>query len=35
MVNEDAPLDIGKPFIEQFNRQKEAEGIPEWPEPVL
>ena len=30
MVNEDAPLDVGKPFIEQFKKQKESEGIPEW-----
>jgi arylsulfatase A-like enzyme len=35
MVNEDAPLDIGKPFIEQFKKQKAAEGIPNWQEPVL
>lgn len=35
LVNEDAPLDVGKPFIEQFKKQKETEGIPEWQEPVL
>jgi len=35
LVNEDAPLDVGKPFIEQFNKQKKTEGISEWQEPVL
>ena len=30
MVNEDAPLDSGKPFIEQFNKQKEEKGVPVW-----
>ncbi len=35
LVNEDAPLDVPKPFLEQFLKQKELEGIPEWspPEP--
>ncbi|MBT3374281.1 MAG: arylsulfatase [Lentisphaerae bacterium] len=28
MVNEDAPLDTGKPFIEQFEKQRRATGIP-------
>lgn len=35
MVNEDAPLDIGKPFVEQFEKQKAAGGIPEWVPPAL
>ena len=35
MVNEDAPLDTGKPFIEQFHKQKENGGIPNWQEPKL
>lgn len=30
MVNEDASLDTGKPFIERFNRQKRDQGIPLW-----
>jgi len=30
MVNEDAPLNTGKPFIEQFKKQKEEKGIPDW-----
>jgi len=28
MVNEDAPLDTGKPFREQFERQRRRTGIP-------
>ncbi|MEO0416276.1 MAG: sulfatase-like hydrolase/transferase, partial [Verrucomicrobiota bacterium] len=35
MVNEDAPLDIPKPFIEIFNKQKAAGGIPAWDAPKL
>ena len=35
MVNEDAPLDTGKPFVELFNKQKENGGIPDWKEPEL
>lgn len=35
MVNEDAPLDTGKPFIEQFEKQKASEGIPNWIAPKL
>ena len=35
MTNEDAPLDTGKPFIEQFNKQKADQGIPAWKEPKL
>ncbi len=30
MVNEDATLETGKPFVEQFNRQKETKGIQNW-----
>ena len=30
LVNEEAPLDVGKPFIEQFKKQKKAKGIPDW-----
>ena len=33
MVNEDASLDTGKPFVEQFNKQKAAGGIPDWTPP--
>ena len=30
MVNEDASLDTGKPFIEQYEKQKREKGIPLW-----
>jgi arylsulfatase A-like enzyme len=30
MVNEDASLDTGKPFREQFDKQKKDKGIPSW-----
>jgi len=30
MVNEDASLETGKSFIEQFNKQKETIGLPKW-----
>ncbi|MDF1816638.1 MAG: arylsulfatase [Verrucomicrobiales bacterium] len=35
MDNEDAPLDSGKPFIEDFEKQKAAGGIPKWEAPEL
>ncbi|MEM7697101.1 MAG: arylsulfatase [Verrucomicrobiota bacterium] len=35
MVNEDAPLDVGKPFIELYEKQKAAAGIPSWEIPEL
>jgi len=35
MVNEDAPLDTGKPFIELYEKQKAAGGIPDWQPPKL
>ncbi|MEM6917082.1 MAG: arylsulfatase [Verrucomicrobiota bacterium] len=35
MVNEDAPLDTGKPFVEMYEKQKAAAGIPNWNEPEL
>lgn len=35
MVNEDASLDTGKPFIEQFEKQRKEQGIPEWTPPAL
>jgi len=35
MVNEDAPLDTGKPFIELYEKQKAAGGIPNWRKPKL
>lgn len=35
MVNEDAPCNVGKPFIEQFNKQSKAGGIPNWKVPKL
>ena len=34
-VNEDAPLDTGKPYIELYKKQKAAGGIPNWDEPKL
>jgi arylsulfatase len=33
MVNEDASLDVPKPFRVQFRKQKESEGIPNWKKP--
>ena len=33
MVNEDASLDTGKPFIEQFEKQKKEKGIGRWNHP--
>ena len=30
LVNEDADLNTGKPFVIQFNKQKETTGIPIW-----
>ncbi|MFC1766365.1 arylsulfatase [Planctomycetota bacterium] len=35
MVNEDASLDKAKPFIDQFEKQKQEKGIPEWVTPEL
>lgn len=35
MVNEDAPLDVEKPFRVQFEKQKAQGGIPEWEAPDL
>jgi arylsulfatase len=35
LVNEDAPLDTGKPFVELFEKQKTGKGIPEWTVPEL
>ena len=35
MINEDAPLDTGKPFIEQFEKQQKEDGIPQWSSPEL
>jgi hypothetical protein len=35
MVNEDASLDTGKPFIELYEKQKASGGIPNWIEPKL
>lgn len=35
LVNEDAPLDVEKPFEANYLRQKEAEGIPAWEVPSL
>jgi len=35
MVNEDAPLDTGKPFVELYEKQKAAGGIPNWKKPKL
>ena len=33
LVNEDAPLDTGKPFITQFRRQEKERGISDWVPP--
>ncbi|TWT30211.1 Arylsulfatase precursor [Posidoniimonas corsicana] len=35
MVNEDAPLDVPKPFREQFRKQAASGGIPDWTPPKL
>jgi len=35
MINEDASLDTGKPFIEQFEKQQKEQGIPNWTPPTL
>ncbi|MGJ8725361.1 MAG: arylsulfatase [Roseibacillus sp.] len=35
MVNETADLNTGKPFVEAFEKQKEAKGIPEWKHPRI
>jgi arylsulfatase len=35
MVNEKAPLDTGKPFVELYQKQKADGGIPEWTRPNL
>jgi len=35
MINEDAPLDTGKPFIIQFEKQKKEKGIPDWIPPQI
>ncbi|MBK1825539.1 arylsulfatase [Haloferula rosea] len=35
MVNEDAPLDVEKPFKANYLKQKETEGIPTWDPPSL
>lgn len=35
LINEDAPLDVEKPFASSYARQKAGEGIPEWIAPSL
>ncbi len=35
MVNEDAPLDVAKPFEASYLKQKAATGIPAWTAPEL
>ena len=35
MVNEDAPLDVPRSFEEQFYKQENSVGIPEWTKPDL
>jgi hypothetical protein len=35
MVNEDAPVDARKPFIVDYEKQKERMGIPRWEAPQL
>jgi len=35
MVNEEAPLDAGKPFVAQFEKQKKDKGIPNWKPPKI
>jgi arylsulfatase len=35
MENEDAPLDVEKPFIVQFDKQKKEKGISDWVPPEI
>jgi arylsulfatase len=35
MVNEDAPLDTGKPFVEDYKTQQSTAGIPVWTAPHI
>lgn len=35
MINEEASLDIAKPFKEQFEKQKKEQGVPDWVTPKL
>jgi arylsulfatase len=35
MVNEDAPLEVGKPFIELYERQMKTGGLQTWEPPSL
>jgi len=35
MINEEAPLDTGKPFTIQFEKQKKENGIPDWIPPQI
>jgi arylsulfatase len=35
LVNEDASLDVPKPFVEQFKKQQANGGIPDWDPPEL
>ncbi|WP_081613957.1 arylsulfatase [Novipirellula maiorica] len=35
MVNEDASLDVAKPFRDRFLKQKEESGIPDWDTPEI
>jgi len=35
MINEDAPLNVGKPFHDQFVKQQQEDGIPDWESPAL
>ncbi|MEM6474189.1 MAG: sulfatase-like hydrolase/transferase, partial [Planctomycetota bacterium] len=35
MVNEDASLDVRKPFVELYEKQKKESGIPNWVQPDL
>ena len=35
LVNEDAPLDVEKPFESNYLKQKDGEGIPDWVVPSL
>ncbi|MEM9827602.1 MAG: arylsulfatase [Planctomycetota bacterium] len=35
LINEDAPLDVGKPFRDGFLKQQETSGIPKWTAPEI
>ena len=35
VINEDVSLDTTKPFVEQYVKQKQEAGTPDWVAPLL